>query len=44
MQSYYLRHELPALDPLRPDEFQSRDYPVGEPTLQLLLLVTNLEN
>ena len=40
----YLRHELPALDPLGSDELEGGDDPVGEPPLQLLLLVTNLAN
>ena len=38
----YLRHQLTTLDPLRPDELEGGYYPVGEPTLQLLLLVPHL--
>ena len=37
-----LRHELPPLDPLRPDEPERGDHPVREPPLQLLLLVPHL--
>ena len=37
-----LRHELPALDPVRPDELEGGDDPEGEPLLQLLLLVAHL--